>query len=96
VTTRESTLASGIGYVGRIAEADSERCRFLPGLIVAGVAAGVFSTIQEMGGVIAGAAVGAIVQKEGSVVECARREELARERAIVVNSYIQHLARPPC
>jgi hypothetical protein len=34
---------------------------------VAGVAAGVFSTIQEMGGVIAGAAVGALLQNRLAV-----------------------------
>jgi hypothetical protein len=54
VTTRESTLALSIGYIDWIAEADSERWSLLPGLIVAGVAAGVLSTIKEMGGVIAG------------------------------------------
>ncbi len=75
-------FALGMGYIDWVAEADSGRWSFLPGLIVAGVglgftwaplynvamrdiepqvagvAAGVFNTIQEMGGVIAGATVG--------------------------------------
>jgi MFS family permease len=79
-------FATGMGYVDWIAEVNSGRWSFLPGLIVAGVglgftwtplyniamrdvqprvtriAAGVFNTIQELGGVIVGAAVGALLQ----------------------------------
>jgi MFS family permease len=79
-------FAAGMGYVDWIADVNSGRWSFLPGLIVAGVgvgftwtplyniamrdvqprvagvAAGIFSTIQELGGVIAGAAVGALLQ----------------------------------
>jgi EmrB/QacA subfamily drug resistance transporter len=79
-------FASGMGYIDWIAEADSGRWSFLPGLIVAGVglgftwaplfsvamrdieprmagaAAGVIETIQEMGGVLAGAVIGALLQ----------------------------------
>jgi hypothetical protein len=48
VTARESTLALSIGYIDWIAEADTERWCFLPGLIVGGViAAGVGVVLQK-------------------------------------------------
>jgi hypothetical protein len=50
VTARDGTLALSIGYIDWIAEADSERWSFLPGLIE--------------GRVIA-ADVGVVLQKEG-------------------------------
>jgi len=95
-------FAAGMGYVDWIAEADSGRWSFLPGLIVAGVgmgltwaplynvamrdvlpqvagvASGVFNTIQEMGAVFASAVVGALLQNRLAVAlrdEAAQRAE---------------------
>lgn len=79
-------FAAGMGYIDWVAQVDSGRWSFLPGLIasgiglgfvwtpvyslatqnlqpqLAGVASGVLSTVQELGGVLASAAVGALLQ----------------------------------
>ena len=79
-------FAAGMGYIDWVAEADSGRWSFLPGLVLAGVglgftwaplfsvgmrdveprmagaASGVIETVQELGGVLAGAVVGAFLQ----------------------------------
>ncbi|HEX5503011.1 MAG TPA: DHA2 family efflux MFS transporter permease subunit [Thermomicrobiales bacterium] len=79
-------FAIGMADIGWIAQADSGRWSFLPGLLIsgvgmgcvwspvysiamrdieprlAGVASGVISTIQELGGVLASAIVGALLQ----------------------------------
>lgn len=91
-------FACGMGYVDWVAQTDSGRWAFLPGLIVsgvglgctwgplysvamrdirpqvAGVASGVLNTVQEMGGVLAAAVVGAVLQNRLAV---AMREEAA-------------------
>lgn len=79
-------FAAGVAYIALIAQPDSSRWIFIPGLVVAGlgmactwtlvynlatrdlrpelagVASGVLNTIQELGGVIASAAIGAVLQ----------------------------------
>ena len=79
-------FAAGVGYIDWVAQADSSRWIFVPGLIasgialgfvwtpvfsiataglkpeVAGVGSGVVNTIQECGGVLAAAVIGALLQ----------------------------------